>query len=243
MSTVGDNLGTAIATAMLGAPVASAQLVAWKKFGNALVDNWITGSAILYGTSVPDSGLGNNGDFYVRKTTGIVDWYGPKTGGAWGSPVSLIGPAGADGADGADGASFNPKGEWDVDTSYVVFDFVTHDGSSYFSKTNHIGVEPPNATHWQLVASKGDTGDIAALIHAATNLTPAVGTDELGAVREVTGVWSLIKLKLSDILAWIKSDEDISYTISKTAALPMITVSDTQPEDPAVGDIWIDTDA
>ena len=44
---------------------------------------------ILNGTVVPTT-EGQDGDFYIKTDTS--DIYGPKTGGSWGSPVSLIGP-------------------------------------------------------------------------------------------------------------------------------------------------------
>lgn len=56
------------------------------------------GSGILHGAGVPSSGLGNISDFYINTTANTI--YGPKTGGGWGSPVSLIGPTGAAGPDG-----------------------------------------------------------------------------------------------------------------------------------------------
>ena len=51
------------------------------------------GNTILNGTEVPDSGLGVDGDFYLRTST--LDFYGPKTMGAWGSPVSIKGETGS----------------------------------------------------------------------------------------------------------------------------------------------------
>jgi hypothetical protein len=59
------------------------------------------GRTILNGTADPTS-QGVNGDFYINTTTNTI--FGPKAAGAWGTGVSLVGPAGADGADGADGA-------------------------------------------------------------------------------------------------------------------------------------------
>lgn len=53
------------------------------------------GNLWLTGTVLPGGGTGNDGDYYLRTTTG--DIYGPKTGGAWGSIIgNLTGPAGAD---------------------------------------------------------------------------------------------------------------------------------------------------
>lgn len=50
------------------------------------------GKSVLNGAGAPSSSLGVNGDFYINNTN--KDLYGPKTAGAWGSPISLIGPVG-----------------------------------------------------------------------------------------------------------------------------------------------------
>ena len=60
-----------------------------------------SGNGILSGTGSPAAGLGVNGDWYID--TGADAIYGPKTAGAWGSPTSLVGPAGAAGATGSQG--------------------------------------------------------------------------------------------------------------------------------------------
>lgn len=62
------------------------------------------GSSVLNGSGVPPGGTGANGDFYIN--TAAFTIYGPKSGGAWGSPTSLVGPAGATGATGAAGPGF-----------------------------------------------------------------------------------------------------------------------------------------
>lgn len=51
------------------------------------------------------------------------------------------------------------KGEWSVSESYTIGDFVSIGGSSYVCILNSLGNEPPNATYWSLIASKGDKGD------------------------------------------------------------------------------------
>lgn len=56
-----------------------------------------TGATILSGTAVPTT-EGANGDYYLRTTNG--QFYGPKTAGAWGSGISLIGPTGTTGTAG-----------------------------------------------------------------------------------------------------------------------------------------------
>lgn len=63
-------------------------------------------NTVLYGSTVPSNGLGADGNFYIRTDTGVRDVYGPKAGGVWPAPTSMLGaqgPAGADGANGAQG--------------------------------------------------------------------------------------------------------------------------------------------
>lgn len=60
--------------------------------------NGSNGYTILSGTAVPTT-EGVNGDFYIRNPTTTPVLYGPKTGGAWGAGVSLVGPSGAGSGD------------------------------------------------------------------------------------------------------------------------------------------------
>ena len=48
------------------------------------------GRTILNGTVNPTGSVGEDGDFYINKTTTTL--FGPKSGGVWPSGVSLIGP-------------------------------------------------------------------------------------------------------------------------------------------------------
>ena len=62
------------------------------------------GKTILNGSGAPDDTLdGVNGDFYID--TDVNYLYGPKTAGAWGTPISLVGPQGSVGSTGATGAT------------------------------------------------------------------------------------------------------------------------------------------
>lgn len=67
------------------------------------------GRTVLSGTTVPSDALGNDGDYYLRLTTGVADLYGPKAAASWSGtgPKSLIGPQGARGDTGATG----PRGD------------------------------------------------------------------------------------------------------------------------------------
>lgn len=60
--------------------------------------NGLDGKTVLNGTQNPTAGIGNNDDFYINTTTNTL--FGPKTSGAWGSGVSLVGPQGAAGTNG-----------------------------------------------------------------------------------------------------------------------------------------------
>lgn len=56
------------------------------------------GPPVLHGSGAPGGGVGSNGDFYLD--TVVYDLYGPKSGGTWGSPTSLVGPQGPPGGGG-----------------------------------------------------------------------------------------------------------------------------------------------
>jgi Collagen triple helix repeat (20 copies) len=68
----------------------------------------VDGKTVLNGTTNPVA-QGVDGDFYINTATAFL--FGPKTAGAWGTGISLVGPqgpAGADGSDGAPGAAGSP---------------------------------------------------------------------------------------------------------------------------------------
>lgn len=54
------------------------------------------------------------------------------------------------------------KGTYNSATQYEKNDVVTYQGSSYVSLQATQGNVPTNATYWQLIASKGDTGSTGA---------------------------------------------------------------------------------
>ena len=54
------------------------------------------GKTILNGSGAPFNTLGTNGDYYLN--TANYDFYGPKTAGAWTTPINIIGPTGANGS-------------------------------------------------------------------------------------------------------------------------------------------------
>lgn len=70
--------------------------------------------------------------------------------------------------------ALTPRGAFNPNTSYERLDIVSNNGSSYLVLQPCIGVTPPNATYYQLISSKGDTGS-----------TGAAGTIRVGTVQTV----------------------------------------------------------
>jgi hypothetical protein len=83
------------------------------------------------------------------------------------------------------------KGAWSGATAYTVGDIVTSAGSSYVCISNHTNQQPPNATYWALLASKGDTGATGATgPTGATGATGAKGdTGDTGPQGDPGMVW------------------------------------------------------
>ena len=105
------------------------------------------GRTVLNGEGVPESSLGEDGDFYIDTLT--YDLYGPKTAGDWGAATSLIGPAGADGDDGADGADgrtvLNGEGVPEADLG--------EDGDFYLDTLTYDLYGPKTAGDWGAATS------------------------------------------------------------------------------------------
>lgn len=63
--------------------------------------NGVDGKTVLSGAGAPSAGLGVDGDFFID--TSAWNIYGPKTGGAWGTATTLVGPQGPQGIQGIQG--------------------------------------------------------------------------------------------------------------------------------------------
>ncbi|MET4739707.1 hypothetical protein ABIF73_003846 [Bradyrhizobium japonicum] len=109
--------------------------------------------------TVPDPSLGDDGQYAFQPTTGKT-W--AKVAGVW----SYLGIYKA----------FQLKGAWSGATAYAANDVVTLSGSSYVCVLDHTNHTPPNATYWQLLASKGDTGATGSTGAAGTNAPTYGGT-------------------------------------------------------------------
>jgi head-tail adaptor len=88
--------------------------------GDLVTSTTFPGSAILCGDGAPSASTGVDGQFYLDIEA--HDFYGPKTGGAWGAGTSLVGAPGADGLTvlngaGAPGAELGADGDFYIDTA------------------------------------------------------------------------------------------------------------------------------
>jgi hypothetical protein len=94
------------------------------------------GTVIYSGTTAPDAGTGNVGDFYLDLTSDVL--YGPKAASGWGSGFSLEGPTGATGAAGSQ--IYNGSG--------VPASTLGTTGDYYLDKTNFLLYGPKTASGW-----------------------------------------------------------------------------------------------
>lgn len=133
------------------------------------------GRTILNGTGAPSGGTGVDGDFYLRTSNYVL--YGPKTAGAWGSGVSLVGPAGADGADGADGLD-GTDGRTVLNGSGAPGGGLGLDGDFYLNTTNYDLYGPKTAGAWGSPTSLlGTVGSDGKTILNGTVAPTTEGTD------------------------------------------------------------------
>ncbi|MGX9430286.1 hypothetical protein [Bradyrhizobium sp. LeoA1S1] len=89
----------------------------------------------------PDPSYGDENQFALQPDTGKL-WL--KTGGVWVFQGIYKG--------------FSIRGPWSAATAYQVGDVVSLSGSSYVALAPSTNQSPPNATYWQVLAAKGDTG-------------------------------------------------------------------------------------
>jgi len=105
---------------------------------------------------------GSDNNLYVA--TGSGELGDPTSSGGWDLylPKGTTGDAGPKGDTGDTGPMpYNYRGAWSGSTSYTLYDAVTHDGSLYWLPATGgwtIGGAPPDF-NWELLVSKGDTGE------------------------------------------------------------------------------------
>lgn len=113
-------------------------------------------------SSAPDPSLGENSQYAFQAGTGKL-WV--KEAGVW-NFVGIF-------------KGLRPRGDYDPAAHYEVMDFIGSNGSSYVCLSPVTGVAPPNATYYQIMAAKGDTG--------ATGPTPVIAGTSTSTVSVGAG--------------------------------------------------------
>lgn len=155
-----------------------------------------TGPQGVAGTIGPQGPAGADGGEGSQGTQGLVGLTGAEgpqgtqglvglTGGdgtqgiqGLAGPTGATGPQGAQGATGLQGpAGIDWQGSWQSGTSYLVYDAVAYNGSSYIAIQDTSGSElPTDQTYWELVAEKASTTNNAYQVAGFTNTTvPGTG--------------------------------------------------------------------
>lgn len=85
----------------------------------------------------------------------------------------------------------NFMGDYDATKSYTFLDTVLYDGSTYVCKVDATGIEPTDATHWQLIAKKGDGSGGTYVVDVTKHGIVGDGvTDNTSALKELAN-WSV----------------------------------------------------
>jgi hypothetical protein len=176
------------------------------------------GRTILNGADAPTVGIGADGDFYLRTTDTTL--YGPKTGGAWGSPVSLIG-------EGASGGLIAPVTIVAAQSPYTLLD--TQRTVLADCTNGPITVIPPNP-----IGRAGKEWTIKKL-DATTN---PVTIDPAGAVT-IDGLLSVETVNSKDAVTFESDDVAYQITSSPTALIDAIEEADGFPNKYKIRDHFI----
>jgi hypothetical protein len=146
------------------------------------------GNTIRNGSGPPDPSFGNIGDFYIDTTNHNI--YGPKSSTVtnWGSPTSIIGPAGPTGPIGPVGPPTwtSPPTPWAPNTAYTMgppASLVTNAGASYAPNAGHISgtdFATDNAAGlWTLVAAAGSPGQTIAQVYVGDTAPTGIQNNSL----------------------------------------------------------------
>ena len=132
--------------------------------------------------------------------------------------------------------AITPRGAYSSTAQYTPLDILSYNGSSYLVLQNCMGITPPNATYYMVVASKGDTGS------AGTSTTIAAGTVTMtpaGTSASVTNVGTNVNASFNFTLP----NGNVIYTgtgITGTSTTPTV-FSGSGVSNAGVGDIYFNT--
>lgn len=188
------------------------------------------GRTLLNGTAAPTT-EGSDGDFYIRTSNWTV--YGPKTAGAWGSPTSLVGPAGSDGAPGSNGSN-GSDGKTVRNGSGAPSGGLGVDGDFYIDTAAWTIYGPKASGSWgspaSLIGAQGDAGAAGTNGYTILNGTAAPTTEGVnGDFYLRTSNWTIYGPKAGG--AWGSATSLVGPTGPEGPA----TVSSASPSTPSVG--------
>ena len=132
--------------------------------------------------------------------------------------------------------AITPRGAYSSTAQYTPLDIFSYNGSSYLVLQNCMGVTPPNATYYMVVASKGDTGSAGAsptIAAGAVTMTPA------GTSASVTNVGTNVNASFNFTLP----NGNVIYTgtgVTGTSTTPTV-FSGSGVSNAGVGDIYFNT--
>lgn len=131
-----------------------------------------TGATGIQGVTGPQGPKGDTGATGATGPIGLTGLQGPQGLQGQQGIQGLKGDQGTQGDQGPQGIQglkgdqgLTWKGAWATSQTYQIHDSVHQNGSSYICLQNHISDDsnqPPNATLWELLAIKGDTGETGA---------------------------------------------------------------------------------
>ncbi|OFZ05315.1 MAG: hypothetical protein A2491_01860 [Bacteroidetes bacterium RIFOXYC12_FULL_35_7] len=186
--------------------------------------NGLDGKTVLNGTIDPTT-EGTDGDFYINTTANTL--FGPKTAGAWGVGVSLIGPQGTQGIQGLQGAAgtgLTNRGNWLNGTEYnpgdYVFDRSTNDplvNSMWISENTNafISTTQPylDAANWaEFQAPEGPQG-----LQGLQGEQGVAGTNGLNGISiSWQGTLATAPVVPSLNMAYYNSTDKVSYIYNGT---------------------------
>lgn len=123
------------------------------------------------------------------------------------------------------------RGSWDSGYNYQERDVCTSGGSIYYCDTPNVNQEPPNASYWTLMISKGadgGTGNLAALGGVAHSLATAANDflvasgagvfvkKTLAEVKTILGLGSAAYTASTDYAAALGADDNYATDAEKT---------------------------
>ena len=138
--------------------------------------NGADGKTILNGVGAPSNALGNNGDFYYD--TNVARFYGPKTSGAWGSGISLVGPSGTNGTNGTNGNTVLNGTGVPSNSLGVNGDFYINTANNQIYGPKAGGTWPAGVSLVGPTGAQGPTGNSAIFQLSAVTSVGAVTTEQ-----------------------------------------------------------------